>query len=142
MWRAVFTDGSILEEYDQFGKEILFSEVMKCVEKLQTLSIVLSSTKTFTIRLKDGRFTIRNDGRDEHFYGYDVTKYDIEKFLNIRPIYFVRETVDFNINNGPGKCTASRVNFVALGFQVNYNDKNFKRYLVIYPDGKYLITDS
>lgn len=145
MWKAVFEDGTTLEEYNKFGQEILFAEVMKRVDSLVTLTIILSSTKTFTVRLKDGRFTTMVDGVENHFYGFDVTQYDVSAFTNIRPIYFVRETVDFHINQGPAGAvhgSAPRVNFVALGFQANYQGKSFKRYLAIYPDGKYWIKDA
>jgi len=143
MWKAEFIDGSILEEFDKFGKEVPFSKVMDRVNELKTFSIVLASSKIFTIRFRDGRFTVTIDGKDSHFYGFDIEKYDVTKLTNIRPIYFVRETVNFQINAGPGvhAGTLPRVNFTALGFQANYNGKNLKRYLAIYPDGKYIIRD-
>lgn len=143
MWKAKFKDGTVLQEFDDSGHEVLFGKVMARVEDLETLSILLTSSKSFTIRFIDGRFTLSNDGIDNHIYGLDFQKYDISKLTNIRPIYFVRETVDFSIGVHKGLQVASqpRVNFVALGFQANYENKNIKRYLWISPDGSSLIKD-
>jgi hypothetical protein len=144
MWKAKFKDGSTLQEFDDSGKnEVLFGKVMARVTELETLSILLTSSKSFTIRFTDGRFTLSNNGVDIHIYGFDFQKYDIFKLTNIRPIYFVRETVDFNIGARKGLQVASQpqINFIALGFQANYENKNIKRYLLISPGGDSLIKD-
>ncbi len=142
MWHAIFKDGSELKEFDKFGKEVLFSKVMTRVQDLKTLSIILSSSKIFTVHLQDTQFTVTIDGKKNYFYGFDVQKYNITKLTNIRPIYFVRETVKLQVNNSSGTGSSPHVNFVALGFQANYDkNKNVKRYLAIYPDGKYSINN-
>ncbi|KKL74472.1 hypothetical protein LCGC14_2064580, partial [marine sediment metagenome] len=59
---------------------------------------------------------------------------------NIRPIYFVRETVELAVHaqalfsEGP-----PTTNFTALGFQANFNGRNIKRYLAILPNGSFVI---
>lgn len=141
MWKAEFFDGSVLNEYDEKGREVLFREVLERTNELKALSIVMGS-KVFTVRLKDGMFTTSINGEKNHFYALDPIKYKCENLKNIRPIYFVRETVDLKVgivSSGAG--TPARVNFVALGFQANYNDKNIKKYLAIFPNGNFIIQD-
>lgn len=140
MWKAVFNDGSELMEYDSRGREILFKAVMDRVAELKTLSIELSSTKIFTVSMRDSRFTVNINGISNKFYGIDIEKYDVTQLQNIRPIYFIRERVDFRVNNSRMYAgTPPQITFTALGFQANYVGKNIKCYLSIFPDGEYII---
>lgn len=139
MWHAKFIDGTFLSEYSETGEEILFGEVMRRVGDLESLSIILQNGKIFTVRLRDGRFTVDIDGKLNHFYGFDIEKYDVTQFKNIRPIYFMREVAEFAIGKGPGGVCAPRTVFTAVGFQANHAGENLKVYLAIYPDGKYIV---
>ena len=135
MWKAQFSNGDILEEFDKNGQEILFRKVLDRLDDLENLSIVLGN-RVYTIRMVDGRFSIVVDGKECHFFALDVDAVDLK---HIRPIYFVRETINFNIQRGA--LGPPRVNFVAVGFQANLNGGNVKRYLEIFPDATFIIKD-
>lgn len=137
MWQAKFNDGTVLNEFNADGREILFSEVLKRFDVLDSLSIILEKNNIFTVRMADGRFTVNINGNTNHFFASDV---DITKLINIRPIYFVRETVKLAVHAGALSSKGSpAVNFTALGFQANLGERNIKRYLAILPDGSFVI---
>jgi len=135
MWQAKFSDGNVLNEFNG-NREVLFGKVLERLDDLESLSIILED-KIFTVRMTDGRFSSSINGNINHFFASDV---DITALTNIRPIYFIRETVKLTMHanalssNGP-----SNINFTALGFQANYNGCNIKRYLAILPDGAFVI---
>ena len=140
MWQAKFSNGDIIREINSKGQEILFGKVL-ARDDLESLSILLGN-KMFTVRMEDGRFSSNNsglNGDENHFFASDI---DTAALKNIRPIYFVRETVLLSINaralssDGP-----PAVNFTALGFQANLNGHNIKRYLAIFPNGLFVIRD-
>ncbi len=135
MWRAQFSNEDILEEFDKEGQEILFRKVLDRLDDLKNLSIVLEN-RVYTVRMADGRFSIVIDGKEGHFFALDVDAADLK---HIRPIYFVRETINFNVQRGP--LGPPKANFVAVGFQANLNGCNVKRYLEIFPDTTFLIKD-
>jgi hypothetical protein len=128
MWQAKFSNGEVLNEFNAEGNEVLFGKVLERISSLESLSIILND-RIFTVRLSDGRFNIN----DNHFF---ISGIDPALLTNIRPIYFVRETVNFNARLVGGK---SEVNFTALGFQANINGRNIKHYLAILPDGSFII---
>jgi len=135
MWRAQFSNGDILEEFDKEGQEVPFRKVLDRLDDLENLSIILGN-RVYVVRMADGRFSTVIDGKEGHFFALDVDAVDLK---HIRPIYFVRETVDFNVQGnilGP-----PRVNFVAVGFQANLNGCNVKRYLEIFPNAIFIIKD-
>lgn len=136
MWQAKFDNDETLSEFNAEGQEVLFGKVLARLDDLESLSIVLGN-KIFTVRMADGRFSRIINGAVNHFFAPGT---DVMPLVNIRPIYFVRETVRL------GTYTASvssppKVNFTALGFQANHNGRNIKRYLAILPDGTYTIKD-
>lgn len=135
MWRAQFSNGDILEEFNEKGQEIPFRKVLDRLDDLENLSIVLGN-RVYTVRMADGRFSTIVDGKEGHFFALDV---DVADLKHIRPIYFVRETVDFNVQRGP--LGPPRINFVAVGFQANLNGCNVKRYLEIFPNATFIIKD-
>lgn len=138
MWRAQFSNGEVLEEFNKKGQEVLFKKVLDRLNDLENLSIVLGD-KTYTVRMTDGRFSIIFNAVEHHFFTLDVDAVDLKC---IRPIYFVRETINFGTQgNVPKALEPPRVNFVALGFQANLNGRNVKRYLTIFPDGIFVIKD-
>lgn len=135
MWKAQFSNGEILEEFDVHGQEVPFRKVVDRLNDLENLSIVLGD-KTYVVRILDGRFSIIFKGKEHHFFALDADAIDLKC---IRPIYFVRETVDLGTL---GKALGPpRVNFIALGFQANLNGHNIKRYLTIFPDETFVIKD-
>lgn len=135
MWKAQFSDGKVLDAFDKDGQEILFRKVLDRLGDLENLSIIVGN-KTFTVRMSDGRFSIIN-GEEHHFFALDAV--DLK---HIRPIYFIRETVNFDIcEKVPVALGPPRVNFTALGFQASLNGHNIKRYLAIFPDGSFVIKD-
>ncbi|KKM95542.1 hypothetical protein LCGC14_1187080, partial [marine sediment metagenome] len=89
MWQATFSNGEVLNESNAEGQEILFGKVLKRLDDLESLSIILDN-KIFTVRMVDGRFSTSINGDTNHFFASDV---DITSLTNIRPIYFIRETV-------------------------------------------------
>lgn len=139
MWRAKFSDGEVLNEFNSKGQEILFGKVLERLNVLESLSIILGD-KIFTVRMADGKFSSNLNGDENHFFASDV---DITALTNIRPIYFIRETVQLavhaNVLFSEGLPT---VNFIALGFQANFNGHNIKRYLAILPNGSFVIRDN
>jgi hypothetical protein len=136
MWRAQFSNGDILEEFDKNGQGTPFKKVLNRLDDLENLSIVLGN-RVYTVRMADGRFSIIVDGKEVHFFALDTNVADLK---HIRPIYFVRETVDFNMQRGV-LLGSPRVNFVAVGFQANLNGCNIKRYLEIFSDATFIIKD-
>lgn len=139
MWKAQFNNAEVLEEFDANGQEIPFRKVLARLDNLENLSIVLED-KTYIVRMSDGRFSTIFKGEEErHFFALDA---DVVDLKCIRPIYFVRETINFGTQGKvPVALGPPRVNFVALGFQANLNGHNVKRYLTIFPDGTYVIKD-
>ncbi|MCK4826879.1 hypothetical protein KA005_64685 [bacterium] len=135
MWKAQFSNDEILEEFDTNGQEIPFRKVLDKLDDLENLSIVVGD-KIYIVRMLDGRFSIIFKGEEHHFFALDTDVADLE---HIRPIYFVRETVDFStLGKTPGP---PKINFTALGFQANLNGYNLKRYLTIFSDGTFCIKD-
>lgn len=136
MWQAKFSDGEVLNEFNDKGQEILFSQVLERLDNLESLSIILGD-KMFTVRMLDGRFSSNINGDVNHFFASDV---DITALTNIRPIYFVRETIQIGIHaNVLSSEGPPAVNFTALGFQANFNGCNIKRYLAILPNGSFVV---
>ena len=90
--------------------------------------------------MADGRFSSNISGDINHFFASDV---DITALTNIRPIYFVRETVQLTIyaNTLSSEGSSPGVNFTALGFQANLDGRNITRYLAILPNGTFIIKD-
>lgn len=138
MWKAQFNNDEVLEEFDVNGQEISFRKVLDRLDNLKNLSIVLED-KIYIVRMSDGRFSTIFKGENHHFFALDA---DVVDLKCIRPIYFVRETINFSTQGKvPLALGPPRVNFVALGFQANLNGHNVKRYLTIFPDGTYVIKD-
>ena len=136
MWKAQFSNGDILEKFDEKGQEILFRKVLDRLDDLENLSIIIGN-KTYVVRMSDGRFSVISRGEKHHFFALDAV--DLKC---IRPIYFVRETINFGTQGKvPIALGPPRVNFVALGFQANLNGHNVKRYLTIFPDETFVIKD-
>ena len=139
MWKAQFSSGEILEEFDTDGQEILFRKVLDRLDDLEKLSIVVND-KIYTVRMSDGRFSIIFKGEEHHFFTLDAD--DIMDLKCIRPIYFVRETVNFGTQEKVSTALGPpRVDFIALGFQANLNGRNVKRYLTIFYDETFVIKD-
>jgi len=136
MWQAKFSNGEVLNELDGDGQEVLFGKVLKNLNNLESLSIVLGD-KTFTVRMSDGRFSTDINGDINYFFASDV---DIDALKNIRPIYFVRETIELAVHaNALSSEDSPSVVFTALGFQANFNGCNVTRYLAILPNGSFVI---
>ncbi len=138
MWRAQFSGGEILEEFDGNGQEILFRKVLDRIEDLEELSVILDD-KVYTVRMIDGRFSTIFAGETQHFFALDANVTDLS---HIRPIYFTRETVNFGTQGRvPAALGPPTVEFIALGFQANLDGRNVKRYLTIFPDGTTVLKD-
>ena len=143
MWQAKFKDGKVVSEFfirKGLKVEQSFNIVIKNISDLDTLSIVQKS-KVFSIRMSDSKFKVIQDTVPFEFYAVSLETINLNKLTNIRPIYFVRETVEFKENNGhvDFKANPGAVNFTALGFQGNIDGQNIKRYLEILPDGTFTI---
>ncbi len=142
MWRAQFSNGNILEKFDKNGQEVLFKKVLDRLDDLENLSVI-SENKTYTVRMSDGRFSMSINTEslhlESHFFALDVDVIDLK---HIRPIYFVRETVNLSTQGKiPTVLGPSRINFIAVGFQASFNGRNVKRYLAIFPDGTFVVKD-
>ena len=138
MWKAQFSDGEVLEEFDMNGQEVLFRKVLDRLDDLENLSIIVGD-KIYVVRMSDGRFSIIFKGEEHHFFALDA---DVADLKCIRPIYFVRETINFGTQGKvPIALGSPKVNLTALGFQANLNGHNVKRYLTIFPDETFVIKD-
>lgn len=138
MWQAKFSGNEVLNGLDADDNEVLFSKVLKRLDDLESLSICLKD-KTFTVRMVDGRFSSNINGTENHFFASGV---DITALTNIRPIYFVRETVLLAVHaNALSSEGPPAVNFTALGFQANFKGHNVTRYLAIFPNGTFVIKE-
>ncbi len=143
MWQAVFNTGIVLESITQVEGHTVersFSAVMNSLETLESLSVIQGARKV-TVRMSDGRFTTSISGVDYDFYATDYATTFQKKLENIRPIYFIRETVEFKTTaqQHMGVGSPAALVFTALGFQANVDGVNIKRYLAILPDGMYTI---
>lgn len=148
MWKAKFTNGSVLDENDiRDGVPILYSfaEIQKRIDAFDTLLESLSivqGARMYTVRMSDGMFSTSVSGIEIDFYAINLELVKSGDLKNIRPIYFVRETVVFEEGTSHNmKGTTPVTNFTALGFQANINGTNIKRYLAIFPDGMFYIED-
>ena len=139
MWRAHFNDGKVLEEFDGQGKEVLFKNVSARVDELEKLSVTVAD-KIYTVRMADGRFSTISNGEEYHFFAQGV---DGAKLSHIRPIYFIREYVNFGTQGEvPVALGPPEVEFTALGFQADLYGRNVKRYLAIFPGGNIVLKDT
>lgn len=147
MWQAAFHDGTLINEEEIVdGRKIIhpFSEVLKNLEKLQSLSIV-QTTRKYTVNMITGKFDVTVSGIPIQFFATGHALVESDAIENIRPIYFVREVIELaqaKVMSG-GNFTGPRpkVKFTALGFQGNVDGANIKRYLAILPDGTFTIED-
>jgi len=137
MWKAYFSDGSVLSEFIK-GKEIPFKKVLDRLQDLENLSII-ENGKEFTVSLTTGMFTIKENNEDPVSF-YVLKREDIINLENIRPIYFIRDRIDFKVGNNMEQVGSYTV-FTALGFQAILNGKNIKRYLEIPPKGPFVLRD-
>lgn len=152
MWKAEFTDGSILVEkqsdlsYDEFcaqmalgiippfdsTKDRSFGDVLKRLTELKSLALITSHGDEYVVNFQDGVFTITREGISTYMYGLDPKTY--QKVDNIRPIYFVRERADFTLGISREQQVVPITEFYALGLQALLFGKNVQRYLKIFPD--------
>ena len=146
MWKATFKGGKVLTEFivRDNGEQVIrpFSDVLRDVENLELFAIV-QGPRTYAVSMKDGAFAIAVDGiGHQYFYATSHRLSSSEKMTNIRPIYFVRETVKFTEGiSHLSTSSPAQVEFTALGFQANIDGANIKRYLAIFPSGVYTIED-
>ena len=141
MWRAKFKNGQVIDEIIQKNgkpEERSFGMVLADLPNLESLSIV-QGTRTFTVRMEDGLFTVNTSGIDQNFYALDSLTTSSNKLENIRPIYFIRDLIEFKLGLTPLLPEIGKPVFTALGFQANIDGANIKRYLEIFPDGTYFI---
>ena len=142
MWQAKFKSGPIIDEIEmRNGKEVeqSFNIVVQNLDDLETLSVIQDG-KIYTVRMSDGRFTCDIGGAKQNFFAVNFKTVLSGKLKNIRPIYFVRETVVLSEgSNSQG--SKPKIDLIGLGFQANIDDTNIKRYLAILPDGTYCIED-
>lgn len=138
MWVARFKDKSTLKEIIPGQDDPLaFSHVLKRIDDLEQLAIISDNGMTFTVRLTDGLFSVIIGEQKIYFYGVDPS---ITPLVDFRPIYFVRERVDFNIFGAPPQPRQGTEVFRAVGFQANTKDgKNVQRYLEIYKNGVFVV---
>lgn len=146
MWQASFKDGKVIDSIVQVGGSAVeqsFAVVLNDLENLDHLSVIQGARK-FTVRMLDGRFTVNISGVNCDFYATDHATTFSGKLENIRPIYFIRETVEFKQSAQVhlGAASDPSLVFTALGFQANVDGVNIKRYLAILPDGMYTIEDT
>ena len=142
MWSAKFSDGTMLEEFDVIDGnrvEVSFKHVLSKLDNLESLSIIKGS-RMFSVNMTTGQFTILQSGFSFKFHATDYTTVLANKIENIRPIYFVRERVDFAEGSSFVGQNLTET-FTALGFQGNIGDSNIKRYIAILPDGTFTIED-
>ncbi|MEA3342180.1 MAG: hypothetical protein U9R15_19620 [Chloroflexota bacterium] len=135
MWKAEFSNGDILNSIDKNGKEILFKKILDRLDELKNLSVILKD-RVYAVRMVDGRFTTIINGIVTNFFALGI---DADILTNIRPIYFINETV--HLGTGKNGRAIPQINFVALGFQANLNGQSIKRYLKIFPDDTFVIED-
>ena len=141
MWKARLKDGSEISQFNAAGEEVMFSEVLRNLPNLDTF-LFTQGSRQYSVSMDDGKFTATNSGISSDFYATSL-KIDRSKLENIRPIFFVRETVEFKVEfrAGTGEPISATVNLHGVGFQANLNGVNIKRYLAILPDGTYTIED-
>jgi len=139
VWKAKFRDGLVLENFDTLGRERVFGDIFKQSSSLESLSVVVGD-KTYSVRMDDGFFSVVTTTGNNGFFVLDPETYNVNTLENIRPIYFVRETVNFTASIG--QVGPTNTNFTALGFQATHKGKNIKRYLAIFPNGSFIVKDN
>lgn len=146
MWQARFKNGKVIDEFVTLpggneSTETSFRVVMNDIDNLESLAIV-QGTRLFTVNMSDGKFTVTISGISHDFYATSLRTTFEKKLVNIRPVYFVRETVLFAEGvQHLSRALPPSIEFVALGFQANLDGANIKRYLAILPNGMYHIED-
>lgn len=137
MWSAVFKDKTVLQEFDELGREHPFGKVLTRLPELESLSIIIGSNK-YLVNMYNGSFSISSNGTVNNFFALDPEIYNSNTLENIRPIYFVRETIKFDLNTNTS-VGPTKLNFTALGFQATYKGRNIKRYLAIFDTGTFVV---
>jgi len=127
-WKAFFSDGSILEQYEN-SIEHKFKEVQDNSNKLIRFSLVNKDySQCFTVDLQTG-FIIYNNYRN----------IEVEKKENIRLIYFLRHRV---ILTELGKEIEHIITYY-LGYQyLDKNNNNQKIILQISKNGSWILGDN
>lgn len=121
VFTAQFNDGEILEQAQEDvsrtnPKKSAFFDVLNDTRKVERFWIA-GHGKRYLVDLTDGHFEVNGDS----FFIHEQTVDESKKLSNFRLIYFRRNQVSLNIENGEATDGGQIVIF-ALGWQANYSD--------------------
>lgn len=139
MWHIEYTDTTV-----SFEDIVKVSLQLKRDPHPISLAVAVAGN-IYIIRMADGLFSILSESLysttfatgDCKFYATDIPPNEL---TNIRPIWFLRESVQLSTSTRKQTSSPSVV-CTALGFQANHNGRNIKRILYIYPDSEFVIGD-
>lgn len=127
-WRAYFKGCSVLEQYNNQGKEVLFKNVLDRQEDLEKFELI-NEGKIYQINLKTGMVTINGV---EIFL---ITEQELGiplRDAKYRIIYYKRMQTNFTVQ----KLEKPKLFCYLLGWQTTIANRNIQRVLQIFPDGK------
>jgi hypothetical protein len=131
-WKAFFSDGSILEQFDNKGNEHRFQEVKDNFDKLIRFSLINKDySQCFTVDLQSD-LIIYNNYRN-------INLNNIEKKNNLRLIFFRRHRVEIGTQDLKEKKHTITYH---LGYQYLKDGKNQKIILQIDENGNWILGDN
>jgi len=129
-WFAMFNDGTVINQFDQEGKEHRFQEVKDKFSDLIFFNLTNNKDKFFTVDLKQGVV-----GCNNHPQSLNTESKETKK--NIRLIFFRRRRKEIGCQDLKIKSESIKYH---LGFQYNYEDgKNRQTILKIDEEGNFTI---
>lgn len=135
VWSAVLEDGSVINQYDETGKEVLFKEVLEVQDRLINFALYNKNLNVaYVVDLKHGCIHFTMPGIPFVGAREDMLRNDDEQY---RLIYFreVERTFGSNLE----EIDSAKIIFF-LGFQyTDKNGRNHKRMIRIHPDGRWTI---
>lgn len=129
-WNAIFKDGSMIRQFDEYGIEYRFQKVKDRFDDLAFFNLTNNKGIMFTVNLLEGIV-----GCGDLAIPYRETK-NIKR--NIRLIFFRRHKIEIIENN----LEKSHNITYHLGFQYNdEKDNNHKIILIIDSEGNFIIEE-
>lgn len=133
MWFVKFKDNSGILGRLPDGTEVPFGRVLPRLSEVAIIGYTINQ-KTILVDLSTGVITINGTATFR-----PMRQEEFAKLKDVRPIYFVRERVDFAHNFS----ATGAVLFTAIGFQGNTEDgRSVKRILEIDDTGHFDIVDN
>lgn len=124
IWTATFKDGSV-----EFSNDLIYHKLKDRLDDLAMITVAVGINR-YNLLWQEGTFVVN---------GMIFSLHDKTQLTDIRPITFRRESVPFNMIQGPGNKPI--VGAYGLGFQGNdVNGNNVKCHILIDMEGKFKVS--